>query len=328
MLQGDLATMSLADVLQWADAISTAGVLTLERGSVHFWCRIESRYVVRVELAGAQVALPSVQASAIEGLGLEPRVLARERLYDQFLDSGERFRFEPDAENPDVGLELRLSLQQLVMEGLRILDEWPRLRAAYPADQARLEATGAVLVIEDPSVIHRAVLTCAERGLTLSQARIALGLSRPALLRAVDELRAAGSLVVESAPSGIDLMTQLTDQASALIRARQFDEAQLVLRALLTTDPSSTRVKELLREADLLHVQALYTELTRDAVVHEGNALDAGATLSATERAVLDTVNGRWDVTTLVLASQRRELETLKALRRLWRQGLVQLHRP
>jgi hypothetical protein len=132
---------------------------------------------------------------------------------------------------------------------------------------------------------------------------------------------------VEAAMSGIDLITQLVDQASALIRARQFEEAQHVLHALLATDPGSFRVKQLLREAEVLHVQALYMELPRDAVVHPGHGPDAGATLTSSEQQLRDRVNGRWDVATLVIVSSERELETLKALRRLWRQGLIELHR-
>lgn len=320
--------MSLADLLQWADAISTAGVLTLERGPVRFWFRIESRHVVRVqhnESLGAPQKLPS---SVLEGVELlDPATLALEQLYDQFLDAGERFRFDPDDNSLDAGLVLRVPLQKLVMEGLRLLDEWPRLRAMYPADQAQLRATGVGVDEGSLPRTQAAVWGCAQRGLTLSQARMALGLSRPALLRAVDELRNGGSLEIEAAPSGIDLITQLMDQASALIQARQFDEAQHVLRALLTADPSSMRVKQLMREAEVLHTQALYTELTRDAVVHLGKSLDPGASLAPHEQVLLDRVNGRWDVATLVLVSSTREIETLKALRRLWRQGLIQLHR-
>ena len=77
----------------------------------------------------------------------------------------------------------------------------------------------------------------------------------------------------------------------------------------------------------MLHLQALYTELSREAVVHVGNPPTAGAWLSQQEQALLDQVNGRWDVATLVLASNEREIETLKALRRMWRQGLIQLYR-
>ncbi len=317
--------MSLADLLQWADAISTAGVLTLERGSLCFWFQIESRHVICVQrpdgLIAQRTPMPGLEGVAL----LDDATLALEQLYDQFLDAGERFVFDPDGVPSAVGLPLRVSLQKLVMEGLRLLDEWPRLRAMYPADQARLRSTGAS--IDDPNAQRSlsAVWSCAQRGLTLSQARMALGLSRPALLRAVEELRATGHVDVEAAPSGIDLITQLMDQAAALIQARQFDEAQHVLRVLLATDPSLPRVKQLLREAEVLHVQALYTELPRNAVVHLGKPPEGS--LSASDEMLLGHVNGRWDVSTLVLAGGVREIETLKALRRLWRQGLVQLHR-
>lgn len=328
MLEGSLSTMSLADLLQWADSISTSGLLVLERGSNLFWFRIQGRYVVLAQRADVLHAGPRVGGGPEEGIELlEPSTLALERLFDQFLDAGERFRFDPDGEPPEPGLPLRVSLQKLVMEGLRILDEWPRLRDQYPADQARLRAVAMPITDEQTSPTHAALQRCAERELTLSQARTVLGLSRPALLRTVEDLRRLGCVEVEAAPNGIDLTTQLMDQASALIRARQFDEVQHVLRVLLTTDPSSSRVKQLLREAEVLHLQALYTELSKDAVVHVGNPPTAAAWLSRHEQSLLDRINGRWDVATLVMASKEREIETLKALRRMWRQGLIQLHR-
>lgn len=330
MLQGDLATMSLADLLQWADAISATGVLTLERGPLRVWCRVERRHVVRVQAPEVRpVSQPGI-AVAAEGIApLDLTVLALEQLYDQFLDVGDRFTFDPDVPDPDEGLPLRVPLQKLVMEGLRLLDEWPRLRATFPADQARLKRTSGEPPSELPlTAVLRAVLSCAERELTLSQARMLLGVSRPALLRAVEELQTASLIEVTPAPNGIDLMTQLVDQGAALIRARQFDEAQHVLRALLLTDPTAARVKQLLREAELMHVQALRVELPLDALVLEGHPIEPSAPpLPSDEREVMSHVNDRRDVATLVTVSRLRELETLKALRRLWRQGLLQLHR-
>ena len=53
--------------------------------------------------------------------------------------------------------------------------------------------------------------------------------------------------------------------------------------------------------------------------------MQALSLLRPEERHLLSMVNGTWDISTLVLASQGRELDTLKLLTKLLRMGLVQV---
>ena len=87
----------------------------------------------------------------------------------------------------------------------------------------------------------------------------------------------------------------------------------------------------LLREAEREQVAALYEELSPMAVpVLLGGAgvarlaRRAGGSAS-TDREVAGRVNGRWDVASIALACPLREVETLKALRKLVRLGLLDL---
>lgn len=59
-------------------------------------------------------------------------------------------------------------------------------------------------------------------------------------------------------------------------------------------------------------------------------ALDGppGRRLTPTDREVASRVNGAWDVAGVALACPLREVETLKALRKLVRLGLVELGEP
>src|SRR5262245_33508021 len=109
--------MGLPDVLQWMDATRVSGVLTVERSSESLWLRVERRTVVRAsEPPNRPVPLPAyggdplpIDLSSLRG------ELAAEHLYDQFLDPEGRFRFEL-GEPPEGGLELDLSLAELLME--------------------------------------------------------------------------------------------------------------------------------------------------------------------------------------------------------------------
>jgi len=78
---------------------------------------------------------------------------------------------------------------------------------------------------------------------------------------------------------------------------------------------------------------ALYEELSPVAVpvLLGGSAsLDTPAArrLSGTDREVAGRVNGRWDVASIALACPLREVETLKALRKLVRLGIADLVEP
>ena len=51
----------------------------------------------------------------------------------------------------------------------------------------------------------------------------------------------------------------------------------------------------------------------------------AARRLSSTDREVAGRINGNWDVASIALASPLREVETLKAIRKLRRLGLIDL---
>ncbi|HKU42200.1 MAG TPA: DUF4388 domain-containing protein, partial [Polyangiales bacterium] len=105
MLSGDLRTLPLADLLQWADSSRTRGLLTIGRPSGAVWMHIVERAVVAC-------VKPLSQSTMLPNLGgeveLAASAVATEMLFDQFLDSDDRFRFEPDATPRDPGVTLDL----------------------------------------------------------------------------------------------------------------------------------------------------------------------------------------------------------------------------
>jgi len=220
-----------------------------------------------------------------------------------------------------------VALRVLVMEGLRHLDELPSLLAAYPDDGARLGLT-AQPVPRDVHPMGHHVLLCAKERLSLGEARLRLGVSRPALLRRMRELHTQGLLAVEGSDGRVDPVSRLISQAAVLLRERQFEEAAIVFSTLLASDPSDVRLRRMLQDAEREQVAALYTELHPLAVARLTDSLALrGRRLTRTEREVAERINGRWDVSSLVLSSPLREVETLKSLRRLVRLGVVALER-
>lgn len=324
--------MGLPDLLQWAAATGVQGVVTIERRPQPVWLALRDREVVAASAAPlGRVPIDQVEGVALEargGVGSHAQVdagsLALEHLYDQFIDDDDRFAFH-ERDVPPGGVELEVSIQLLVMEGLRHVDEWPDIRKLYHSDQAHIALANHVATA-GLSPVQTALLSLAERGaVSLSDARLSLGLSRPALLRNVEALRRLGAVTVAGCPSGGDLITHLLNQATLLLKEQQFDEAAHVFSALLSADPGAPRIKALLREAEQEQTRLLYRKLPASAVVRIAGSPEAGHALSGSDRVVLELVNGRWDVSTLVLASPLREVETLKALVRLTRCGITRL---
>ncbi len=330
MLQGDLATFPLPDLLQWLDHSRRSGVLDTDAAGAPLWLEVHDRRIVRA--ARPPVAPGGLGALAGWRPSEAPEALAPEacadRIVDLFLAPAQgRFTWIDDPAGFDDGVPLDLGLGQTTLEGVRRLDEWPDLDRRYPSDAAVLRARGAGPA-RTPG--QRALLEAATRGASLAEARLALGLSRPALLRRVEALRELGLAEVEGVAASADPVARLVAQAQALVAERQFDEAGIVFKALLAADPSDRRVRTLLREAEREQAAALYEELSPVAVpllAAGAAALDAPEPrrLSAADREVASRVNGRWDVAALALASPLREVETLKALRKLVRLGIVRL---
>src|SRR5258706_7548018 len=129
MLSGDFATMGLADVLQWIDATRGSGVLSIERSAESLWIQVRARNVVRVsEPPSRPVPLSALRR---DDLPLDVTTLsadlAIEHLYDQFLDTEGRFTFDVHGE-PAGGISVDVPLVELLMESLRLLDEWPAVQ--------------------------------------------------------------------------------------------------------------------------------------------------------------------------------------------------------
>jgi DNA-binding Lrp family transcriptional regulator len=333
VLQGDFVTFPLPDLFQWIDQGRRSGVVEIDSGEgTPFWIEVRDRRIVAASRPSAvQTGLGLLAGWAPQ---IEPEELwveaAADRIVDFFLSpSNGRFALVDDPQGFEDGVPLDLRVGQMTLEGLRRLDEWPELDRRYPSESALLCADGGgARGARSPA--QEALLEAARRRVSIAEARLALQLSRPAVLRRIEILRELGLAHVEGVAARTDPISALVTQAEALVTQRQFDEAAIVFRSLLAADPSDRRVRNLLREAEREQVATLYEELSPVAVpvlLGGAGSMDspAGRRLSFTDREVAARINGSWDVASIALSCPLREVETLKSLRKLVRLGLIDL---
>lgn len=320
MLTGHLMTMPLQDVLQWVDASGASGLLTIVRPGGETQLMLSRRRIARVSAApDASVSLRQL-SSSLEPLPDEIR--AEEQVIDLFLSADGEFHFVPlRGEAPFSGIDVDISLAWLVFEGLRVLDEWRQLQHLYPRSHDTLIAIEAVAP-EGTTRAARTVLEAARRKLTLGATWVALGLSRPALLRQVASLERAGLIEVSGdGDPERDPIASTLRKVRVLLDEEQFDEAALVLESLVAADGSDGMLRSLKADVERRHVAALYRVLPPDRVV---TATDKPSSrLPSTDRCVLELLGEPRRVDRVVSESPLKELPTLRALASLMQRAFV-----
>jgi hypothetical protein len=233
---------------------------------------------------------------------------------------------------PEYELVEPIPTRQILMEGMRRLDEWTRIVHVLPSDDVQLHALGpaADLPILEEIAAH-------PEPPTLGQILAEQGDSRFAVCEQLFRAFERGLVAVEAASPeslraqrtarGSTTVSHLVQAAGAMIAEGQHDEAAALLRSALGLDPFRADARALMRSSREAQLKSLYDAMPRHRVPRlatTGKRLER-VPLSARERRVLSQVNGRWDVAALALTTGVGELETLRALRRLVHAGVVLL---
>lgn len=351
---GDLSSFPLPDLLQWLDSSRKSGTLQLvweagERklfladGQVaatscpSLWERIARMLELgriapgqEVLTAFGQMRLLNDALVPFEARGIRPQhvmEMAREDLHGALTDitSGVAGAFhwtEDSDRSADEWVEVGAGLRHLLFEALRWIDEQPDVDRALPLDTMVVRAK--VDPTEDLPLLHRVILTVSGGGVSLGMLRLSLGMSRAALTRRIFDMLRFKRIEVDGAPViEADPIAEMLEKGAVLVREQQFEAAGLIFTALLESDPSDRRVREFARMVEREQVAALYRELPPIFIPRLIEDPDALSLLRPDERHIATLLNGAWDVSTIVLASQHREIDTLKCLSKLNRMGLL-----
>jgi hypothetical protein len=357
-LHGDFSSFPLPELLQWLDSSRKTGTLQLlsweggERklfllsGQVlavaheGLWGRV-ARVLSLAKLADGAQVLAALKAlppggedvdSVIRAHKVDPKLvreLVREEMFGSMVDQTRgghgAFHWTEDLDRSgEEWAPCEMSLRELLFESLRWVDEQADVDRVLPGDA--LTVRSKVQPSPRQALLHRIILAMCAGGQNLGRLRLSLALSRSSVTRRVFELLRAKQVEVEGAPEVVvDPVTDMLEKGAVLVRESQYDAAELVCSSLLASDPTDRRVREFARMVQSEHMAALYGELPPLAVPVSLPDPASQSLLKPEERQVLGLVNGDWDVSSLVLASSSRELDTLKTLAKLMRMGLLRL---
>ncbi len=340
-LQGDLKTYPLIDLLQWLDASRKPGQLAINVGEGERRMVLAPATVSRSGVTGGHERF--ARLASLLGIAARPgpvrerpelpapfvQELAREDLFSSVADlvreSSGTFHYWDELEHEqDELFPVDVPIREVLYESLRRVDEGQSALKTVKADTASLAAT------KEPGpelgILPRVALKAAAKETTVGAVRLALGISLPEAARILQELWRAGYVTFDGgALPKPDPLTRMLRQGEQLVGQGQYEAAELLFNSLLATDPSDRRVRGFLRVVEREHTEVLYRKLRPTSVpklLVEQPSLSA---LRPDERLVAALVNGKWDVSTLVLASPLRELQTLRAIERMVSIGFVEL---
>ncbi|HEY2324375.1 MAG TPA: DUF4388 domain-containing protein [Thermoanaerobaculia bacterium] len=377
-VSGNLKTMSAGDVLQWLSLAQKTGTLVVHNKSVEkkiFFKggRVISSasndpreylgqflmshgYLSEAELTKAMEVqrqsgillgkiLVMIEVINEEDLNRLMRLKAEEEIYDLFLWKEGDFNFMDDELPPFEMIPLKVDVTGIIMEGMRRVDEWSRIRELIPTEVL-------VPVIDKPvgdDVLDDFEFDDAQRQ----------------IIRAIDGKRTIGDLVVETRSSSFTVSStvhslaregfiSLTDvsatraaahapapdldedeeiasflnRAQQALRGRDFEKAQRLLKAAQNLDPNHPKVRSAVKGAESVIVSELRNAGIIDSrVPRVSKSFDeiTGMNFSPNEGFLLSRINGSWDIGSLVKISPIREPDALLIFHKLWKDGIIAL---
>lgn len=364
-LSGNLRTMALPDVLQWIATGHKTGTLRVQRGATETrimfqagtvfssWSNdprhslgqhlIRERRVTEEQLFKALLAqedggplLGSILVAdgvlAEEDLKRTLTFKAEETIYDLFLWSEGEFEFVDDELPAQVRIHLNLAVTAVVLEGIRRVDEWARIREVFWSSATTFKVQGAPHSVSDPA--GRQALGLAAAGKSLAEIGLEMRRSEFETASLLYELYNRGALAVEQTGETIartdpvGAIQALLASAAQRLSEKRFDAALNAYEEVLSLDRLNQHAKKGLialaearsRERTLRSVPlAKVPVLAIDMVSLTKEKFDPQ------EGFVLSRVNGQWDIQSILKLCPMGEDDALLIFARLIERKVIDL---
>lgn len=353
--------MALADILQWAAQGRKTGTLHVTRGAVEkrisfsggtiiaSWSNDPreslGQFLVRERLVTEEQLFRTLLQQETEGrplgaLLVERRMLededllrmlihkAEETIYDLFHWLEGHFEFKDGAIEREAPFPVELDVTSVIMEGIRRIDEWERMRALIPSTESTFRTLGQP---EDP-VDHEVMLLCSEgKGVT----EIAFAVRRTVFDTTVmlHDMHRRGLIEVETPgenTDSVETVVRIQRGLEAAAKARDkgdFDTALKQYESVLKLDPLNQHAKKgLVISIDGRGRTRSLRLVPRDKIPRLLVSL-ADLTkekFDPREGFVLSRVNGEWDVQSILKICPMPEDEAMLIFSRLFERKVIE----
>jgi hypothetical protein len=366
-LTGNLLTMSLPDILQWIAQGRKTGSLHLERRSVakrivfregaifSSWSNdpreslgqflVSHSYVSEEQLFKALLGqetqgrligsiLVSEGILAEEDLHRALREKAEETIFDLFLWPEGRFEFKDDEVPDNILFHIEMSVQHVILEGIRRVDEWGRIKEAFPSPRTTFKLQPGA---SGKDAKESEVLALVGAGKSLAE--IALETHRTDFDAAVmlHELHGRGVIAVDNAPSEpnaddpVGAIKELLGIGYERLQERRYDEAMKAYEDVLLLDRLNQNAKKgllALSEARGRDRAMRRVPLHKIPVLPREFASLTKENFDPQEGFVLSRVNGQWDVRSILKLCPIAEEDAILIFGRLLDRGVIELKEP
>ena len=367
-LAGNLRTMDLPEVLQWIASARKTGTLHLERRSVtkkiYFqgggiyssWSNdpretmgqmlVRERLITEeqlfkgllsVEQKGGMLGVLLIGEGTVgeEDLRRVLKIKAEESIYDLFLWPEGKFEFKDGETAGDDLIPIDLDVTAVIMEGVRRVDEWGRIRTVFPSQDVSFTLRrGVPAEITDPT--PRRLLELAGSGLTLAALCLELRRSEFETAELAFQLHGKGFItVVQPRSSGskehsdpVGIIQSLLAEGGQRLGERRYELALQAYEQVLTMDRLNQNAKKGLvatieardRERKVKKVPLdKVPRLTMDMASLTRQNFDPQ------EGFVLSRVNGMWDVGSILKLCPMNESDVLLIFARLLERKVIEL---
>ena len=364
-LRGDLRTMPLPDVLQWVGTGRKTGTLHVERRSVQkriilregsvfsSWSNDPreslGQFLIRLRLVSEEQLFRALLAQEEKGrllgsilvgdgilaeddLRRALKAKAEETIYDLFLWPSGQFEFREGDFPENIHITFETPVTPVILEGIRRVDEWQRIRAVFPSMETTFKAIVQPSAATD--AVDRQLLAFAAAGRSLAEMSLELRRSEFETAALLFEMHARGLVAANpakgdgSAPDPVGAIQALLTLAYQRLQERRYDSALKAYEDVLSLDRLNQNAKKgLIATMEARKHEKQQRDVPRDKVPRV--AVDfqtlTREKLDPQEGFVLSRVNGEWDVQSILKLCPMGEEEAMLIFARLLDRNLIEL---
>ena len=356
-LKGDLATMSLEDILQWLAVGKKNGVLEL-RGVLHtkrisfhegritaVWSSDPREYLGQYLLAYNRISEEQLR-EALAAQEDENQLLGRilvsrqliteteirrivqlkveEAIFDTFLWEMGSFEFHDGAPSQQKSMLLSLDVTGIVLEGARRMDEWKRIRQALKGNDAVVMAISEAIAERLPLAPEDAdILARLDGRKTLDQLIIEMRAPEFKVNKLLFDLLDKGMIRAVDPGGKLGERSSLhLQRARQLVERQKLREAQEELKSLLLEQPRLEEANRMLQVVEhLLEDEAIDQNRVPELAISLEELMEAQ--LGPNEAFLATRVNAVWSIRDIISISPFTEEECLAIFSKLLKRGIL-----